>query len=229
MNKYLDLSHTIDETTTVWPGTTPFHRELRLDYLSDGCRVFDYHSTQGLGTHIDAPSHFINGARSIHQLTLQELISPTCVIDIREQVSRDPDYVLTRDDVLRWESVQGKITVGHIVIIFTGWSQYWQDANKYFNADAQGISHFPGVDVSAAELFVQREIVGLGIDTASVDCGSTQNYPVHHVLLGNSLYHIENLTNLELLPSRGATLFALPTKVKDGPEASARVVAVLPT
>lgn len=75
---------------------------------------------------------------------------------------------------------------------------------------------------------MKRRAAGVGIDTASIDHGPSKDFKTHQVLYGAGLYGLENLANLEKLPATGATVIALPMKIKGGSGAPARVVALLP-
>ena len=88
--------------------------------------------------------------------------------------------------------------------------------------------HFPGFSKEAAELLIERDVAGIGIDTFSPDPGISTDLSVHHSMLQHNKYLIENLTNLDQLPSAGAFICALPIKITAGPEASARVIAFVP-
>ena len=44
-------------------------------------------------------------------------------------------------------------------------------------------------------------IVGVGIDTASLDVGSSVKYESHVVLLGHGIYAFENLANVHMVPN----------------------------
>lgn len=229
LNNYniLDLTHTLDEHSPTWPGSTSFRRELRANY-KQGCRVYDYIQAEGIGTHIDAPAHFIENGRTISDLTLKELIAPGCVIDVREKVESNTDYLISTQDIIHWEKQHHLIPQGAIFLACTGWSKYWPDTKHYRNNDENGDMHFPGFAKNAAELLVTRGVAGVGIDTLSIDRGIDKTFAAHHILLGNGLFQIENLTGLALLPPTGSIIFALPTKIKDGPEANARIVALIP-
>jgi kynurenine formamidase len=86
----------------------------------------------------------------------------------------------------------------------------------YVNADAGGVMHFPGYGADAARLLVERGVVGIGIDTLSLDHGPSQNFAPHKIMLAVGKYQIENMANLDALPARG------------GSQAQARVPAPLP-
>jgi kynurenine formamidase len=70
-------------------------------------------------------------------------------------------------------------------------------------------------------------VVGIGIDTLSPD-GSNDGFPVHEKILGAKKYILENLANLDKIPSRGAFALVFPMKVRDGTESAARVAALIP-
>jgi kynurenine formamidase len=87
--------------------------------------------------------------------------------------------------------------------------------------------HFPGFSAAAVEFLVHdRQVSALGIDTLSIDPGNSRNFAAHKFGLGHGLYFMENLTNLEELPVRGATLFCGPLKITNGTGSPARVLAV---
>jgi len=224
---YIDLTHNIHEQIPLWPGSLPFSIKVRQQYSPRKFRVYDYHLAAGTGTHLDAPFHCKEKGKSVAEFSLNQLIGPGCVIDVSEKVQTNPDYVITAEDIECWEKLYGKIAPKSIVIAHTGWSQYWPQPQRYCNADAQGVLHFPGFGEAAARLLVTRDILGVGIDTLSLDPGNSQTYAAHHVFLGSQLFQLENLANTAVLPAIDATIFVLPLKIEQAPEAPARVFAML--
>lgn len=223
----IDLSHTTDEHIPVWPGSKRFEKIPVHDYKTDGCRIFNYHQCEGVGTHMDAPAHFIKGGRMIDQLHVSELVLPACVIDIRQSVYQNPDYMLSLADIRKWQAEYGDIPERAIILMLSGWSARWPDEKRYRNTDDQGIMHFPGFSPEAAHYLVDKKIKAVGVDTFSTDPGMATDYPVHDIFLGNDIYQLENVTNLDQMPAAGAIVVALPTKIKDGPEAPTRVIALI--
>ena len=84
--KLLDLTHPLDEKIPTWTGDCGFKSEILVDY-PDVARVLEYNCIASAGTHIDAPSHFVPDGRDVDQLTLEELSSPICVVDMSEELS----------------------------------------------------------------------------------------------------------------------------------------------
>jgi len=187
-----------------------------------------------IGTHIDSPGHFICGGRFVHELSLNELTAPGAVVDVTEKCKGDAAYQLSVDDLTQWETEFGKIPDNALVVMKTGWCSRFTSSNKsngggdYLNKDKDGKMMFPGFSPEAARwLIAERSIVGIGIDTASLDYGLTSTYPVHVIILGADKYQIENMKLREVPAGQSCVFISLPIKVKDGPEAEARVMAVL--
>ena len=77
-------------------------------------------------------------------------------------------------------------------------------------------------------MLVQRKVSAVGIDTASIDYGASKDFMTHRILNGAGIYGLENVANLEKVPATGATLIALPMKIKGGSGGPVRIVALLP-
>jgi len=88
--------------------------------------------------------------------------------------------------------------------------------------------HFPGVSREAAEWLVARKVSGVGVDTASLDPGPSRDFMAHRILNGAGIYGLENVANLDQVPETGATLIALPMKIKGGSGGPTRIIAFLP-
>jgi kynurenine formamidase len=180
------------------------------------------------GTHIDAPAHFAAGTWTVDQIPPERLVTPLVVIDVREKVKNDPDYCLAVDDIAKWEQAHGQIPLGAVVMAKTGWSSRWNSVKDYRNADPKGIMHFPGYSEDAAKFLVEgRQTLALGIDTLSVDYGPSKNFEVHRYTLAHSLYHLENVANLDLVPETGATVVVAPMKLEGGSGGPVRILALV--
>lgn len=140
---------------------------------------------------------------------------------------RNADEYLTVADLQRWEAVHGPIPNGAVVCCRTGWSAaFFGDAERHMNRDDRNVMHFPGFSEAAADWLLAHRpgIVGIGIDTLSLDEGRSTTFPVHTVMLGMGKYQLENL-DLSLVPQAGATLITLPLPVANAGEAPCRVMA----
>jgi kynurenine formamidase len=225
--KVIDLSHPMYEGMPVWPGGVPF-KMTRLFNYERGFRLHKFTMAENVGTHVDAPTHFVEDKRAIDGFKASDLIVPAVVIDIRDRVAGHTDYRLTARDVRLWEEQYGTIPAGSLVILNTGWHRRFADRDRYVNMGPDREMHFPGFGLQAARILLARDVAGLGIDTLSLDHGPSRDFPVHHVMLGADKFLIENLANLYDLPPKGATVVIGVLNVKEASQAQARIFALLP-
>ena len=224
--RVVDLTHVMHEEMPFWPGTGTFEIERLADY-DKGYRMHRFSMWENNGTHIDAPAHFIEGGSSINDLGLNDLVVPVVVINVQDKVGPAPDYQLSVEDVLSWEERNGRIMPGSLAVMNTGWHKKFHDAQAYVNQDEAGVLHFPGFSAAAAELLLERDVAGIGIDTLSLDPGNDLSFPVHRIMLGAGKFQVENMNNLDALPARGAVAVIGVLPVKDGSQAQARIIAFL--
>ncbi len=224
----IDLTHALNEST---PGYTPdekLHARHVAAYEKEGYFARRISLFEHFGTHVDAPAHFADGTWTIDQVPADRLVRPLIVIDVSSRVKDNAGYFVSLDDIAAWEEKNGRIPPGAVVMVRTGWDERWNSPERYRNADQNGVMHFPSYSADAAKFLVEgREIVGLGIDTLSVDAGSDSNYPVHRYCSRHDIYHIENVANLAQVPPIGALVVIAPMKLQGGSGAPARVLALL--
>src|SRR5215470_11713915 len=222
--RLVDLTHPFDDKTPYWPtATTGFELKTVSKGRTPGgwfYSAYSFCAPEHGGTHLDAPVHFAEGGRTADEVPLRRLIAPAVVIDIGAKAGADPDYRLSVEDLRIWEKKHGPIPSGSIVLLRTGWGKRWPDRKRYFGDDTpQDASHlhFPSYGKEAAELLVRERKVGaLGIDTASIDYGPSQDFVVHRIALPAQVPGLENLANLDQLPETGAWVIALPMKIGGG-------------
>lgn len=233
-SKLVDLTYAFDDQTIYWPTAKPFEWQKEAWGKSAGGYWYTaarYAASEHGGTHLDAPIHFGEGKQAADEIPISRLVGPAIVIDVSQACAGNADYRLTTEDIAAWEKEHGVIPNESIVLVRTGWGRFWPDKKKYLGTDAPGDVanlHFPGISREAAELLSQRRIDAIGIDTASIDYGQSKDFIAHQILNGANIYGLENVANLERLPAKGATLIALPMKIKGGTGGPARIIALLP-
>lgn len=226
MNKFpykiIDLTHTLNEKTPSWDGGCGFNPTTHIDY--EDCKTDVKFKVQkikmyaGIGTHIDSPAHCIPNGNKVCAIPLDTLVAPILIVDVNEKIS--PKYKISPEDINDFENKYGKIQENSFVAFYTGWSQHWQEREKYHNNHI-----FPSVSKEAAEILISRDVVGIGIDTLSPDIPSS-GFPVHRIVLGSGKYIVENIANLEKIPKIGAYVVILPIKAEELSEAPVRMIGL---
>lgn len=233
--KLVDLTYPFSDETLHWPTAKPFH----LEKVSEGrtpagywYSSYNYSGSEHVGTHLDAPFHFAQGKWTAEQIPLSQTIGPAAVIDVRRKSNENSDYLVAVEDIRAWEKANGRVPVGAIVLIHSGWGKYWGDRKRYFGTDQPGSDadlHFPGLSPKAAEFLVkERRVKAVGIDTPSIDHGPSRDFLTHQILGAANVPIFENVARLELIPPKGATVFGIPMKIKGGSGAPLRVFGLLP-
>ncbi len=219
----VDLTHTLDKSIPTWSGSCGFKAHTLIDY-NDGLKVQEYFLSAGIGTHMDAPAHFIPHAQSISEIELTKLIAPLRFIDV--SLKADALYEITVEDIKNHENRYGAINKNNFVLFYTGWSKHWPNIHNYRNLNKNNTMEFPTLSLESAEYLLKRNIVGIGIDTLSPDKDGS-HFPVHHILLKAHKYIVENVDIYDNLPAKGATIVIAPLKIKDGTESPVRIFALL--
>jgi kynurenine formamidase len=205
--KLVDLTHVFREDFPAFPGAPASSRETVVTIPANGFYGQVWTIWEHICTHVDVPAHFIVEGRTSPELPIEELIAPVVVVDISERVAREPDTVVTPDDLARFERRHGRIPRNALVAMYSGWETRAGSVEAYQNMDAGGRMRFPGFGVDAVTwLLERRRIRGIGVDTMSLDHGSSTTFDAHLTVLGADRYGVENLRNLKRLPPRGATI-----------------------
>ena len=233
----VDLSHPFDASTIYWPTSDTF----RLEPVSIGMTPAGYYyasnnvfTAEHGGTHIDAPVHFAEGGTSVDEIPLTRLVGPAVLVDVSDHSEEDVDYQVTVEDLIEWEDRHGPIPSDAILLIRTGFSRHWPEAERYLGTDERGDEavanlHFPGLHPDAARWLTDiRPVKAVGIDTASIDFGQSALFESHRILFASEIPAFENLTGLDRLPPTGAFVVALPMKIAGGSGGPLRAVAILP-
>lgn len=108
----------------------------------------------------------------------------------------------------------------------SGWDARAGDPAAFLNVDEGGGFHSPGFDQAAVTwLLENRDVVCFGVDTLSLDRGSSTAFPAPRAILGSGRYGIECLARLGEVPPCGAVVFVGAISQADGSGAPARVLA----
>ncbi|MEV7607680.1 cyclase family protein [Paenarthrobacter sp. NPDC089322] len=228
---FVDLTHAFHPGQPHFAAFPDEQREALFDMdKGDGFTAHKYSIVGQWGTHVDPPSHFIRGGRTLDQLPVKEMVLPLAVLDISSRAAIDSDATPALADVNAWEERNGRIPAGSFVALRTGWSHRWPDAQAMANRDAEGISHTPGWSREVLEFLVEeRDVAAVGHEQTDTDPGlatSRQDFSLETYILASDKWQIELLANLDGLPEVGAALIATWAKPLGGSGFPARVFAI---
>jgi kynurenine formamidase len=224
----VDLTHTFSASLPVFPSYKPVQIRQRFTIARDGFAANEVAFDEHTGTHVDAPSHFVNGAASGDRLPVDRLVAPLAIVSVVDRASRNPDTLVTVDDLRQWEARHGRIPPGALVAMHAGWDARVGSVDRFLNRDANGTMHAPGFSEAAARFLVaERDVCGVGVDTLSLDAGSAQKFVAHVAILGAGKYGVELLANLGHVPPAGATIVVGAPKHEGATGGPARILALV--
>ncbi|KAL3861102.1 hypothetical protein ACJMK2_007174 [Sinanodonta woodiana] len=234
--KMIDLTHTLSPSTVYWPGNPLYNFTTLLRGIIQPYGFWYESNFFGTpehgGTHLDAPSHFALGGWRLHQIPMDKLAGPGVVINVKDKVINDSDYMVNVDDLKSWESKYGRIPNGAVILMNSGWSMRYPNKTLVFGSSTPNDTssfHFPGFHTDAVSWLVRHRSVNMiGVDTPSTDYGQSKNFTTHQIMAKNSVPGLENVANLDMIPEDGsAWVYAAVIKVFDGSGGPARVFATV--
>lgn len=209
--RLLDISVPLSGNTPTYPGD-PSIEIASWKSLADGdvANVSLLHFGAHSATHVDAPAHFIEGARGADELPLEILIGEVQVVEVPN------DRLLIDSDFVR-EVLQPNTTR---VLFKTRNSSFWSNSGNEFRSD------FTYLELEGAKRLVESGIKLVGIDYLSIEQFQTTNHETHHCLLKNRIVILEGI-NLSAVDAGKYELICLPLKISAGSRDGAPARAVL--
>lgn len=202
----IDISVPIVEGMPIWPGSTGVRitRTMALE-RGDEATVSQLDTDVHVGTHLDAPGHFIPGGDPIDRVPLDVLVGQASVVHL-------PDCsAITPADLER------AVPHGAARVLFrTRNSKRWREPRHMFTPD------YVALTLEAARWVVDRGIRLIGVDYLSVQRFS-DSAETHRVLLGAGVVLLEGL-DLSAVLAGEYELFCLPLKLVGAEAAPARAV-----
>ncbi|MDO5715180.1 MAG: cyclase family protein [Tissierellia bacterium] len=225
---FVDLSHPLSENTPHWAGFNPLEKIEIYNFKEHKFTATEYKIVSQFGTHIDAPGHFAEGGRMLHELEVENMFLPLVVMDFSKEADEDPDYVIEAKDILTFEEEYGRIPSGTFVALRTDWSKRKEN---FDNIDEDGIPHYPGWSMEAVKLLIEeRKVAAIGHETSDTDasCISVEagGLPVETYVLEQDIFQVELMANLDQMPTLGGVIVLGYPKVINGPGFTVRCIGV---
>lgn len=205
--EWIDISVGVSPDLPVWPGDPPLELE-RIASLADGDEANVSRLAVGVhvGTHVDAPLHFLEGGASVDQLDPGTLVGPAQVVELPEV-----DVI----DAAALERAASSVTSQRL-LFRTRNSRLWDSLDAGFQRD------FVAIDESGARWLVEREVRLVGVDYLSVAPWG-QAEATHKVLLEAGVVIVEGLDMRSVEPGQ-YVLYCLPIKLMGSDGAPARAL-----
>lgn len=203
MQMVIDLTQPINEGMPVFPGDPEVKITPYLYLEQGGCRVSSWAMGSHTGTHMDAPSHFIDQGLSLDRYDVSRFQGRGVVVNATS---------LTAGETIGRQHLADALALanpGEFIVINTGWSRYW----------GQPIyDQHPHLSLEGAGMLVDHYISLVAIDCPDIEKATEEDYAVHQLLLLKDCLIVENLTNLEWIhePVGLFTFLPLPVKGADG-------------
>jgi len=204
---FYDISTALGRESIDYPGDPPFGIR-RVSTLEGGgpCELSELSLSAHGGTHVDAPSHFIAGGKTIDEYGPESFILPAVVIGIRDR------------EKVRMEECRGAgVSKGCAILFKTRNSETGLCRSGIFSGD------FVHITPEAAGWCAQREVSLVGLDYITIDPCEGSRFPAHRILLERGILVLEGI-NLEGVPPGEYTLICLPLKIPGAEAAPARAV-----
>lgn len=161
MKKIYDLSQPLNQEAPFWPYYPPFEVKYIKRKAEHGVNAQYIMTSNHMGTHLDAPRHFVTGGKTIDQIPLDWLYGPGVIVDLSDEIGEL--------DLYTPEMIERRVEVrdGDILILHTGFEKFAQfgetpDEEKY-------IHRHPGAHRDMVQWLLDRKIHVWGVDCVSTD------------------------------------------------------------
>jgi arylformamidase len=201
----LDVSVSLNENTTVWPGDPSLTRQPVCTLDKDGCAVTGLSLSTHTGTHLDAPRHFFKDGAPIDHLPTDLMVGPCRVLEV------------TSEELIEAADLQEEDLLGVERLLFKTRNSRRRWMEEPFDPD------FVALSPDAARLLVKAGVRLIGIDALSIGRSDEAGMEVHRILLGAGVWILEAIDLSRIKPGP-YELHCLPLKIQGGDGAPARVL-----
>ena len=202
-----DISFPIRKDSAVWPGQPAIEIKPLSTVAQKGAAVSWLSFSSHIGTHVDAPAHFLDGGKGIDEVSLETLIGPARVLDL--------------------SSVNGEISPHDLELhhIKNGDRILFKTKNSTYLLDSQFHHDYVSLSLEGAHYLVEKKIAVVGTDYLGIEKRGSPNHPVHKALLSAGIVIVEGLY-LANIPAGSYEFTCLPLKIVGGDGAPARAILI---
>ena len=205
-SKIYDISPTISKDIAVFPGDTPFEREVLMSFeKGDHLLLSTTRSTLHIGSHADAPNHYHPKGQGIDERDLHLYLGLCQVISVK----------LKPKERILPDHLQGQKVRAPRVLFKTS---SFDDPDNWNN-------DFNSLSPELIEWLAKEKVKLVGIDTPSVDPADDKVLHSHNCIYENNFAILEGII-LKDVKDGLYTLVALPLKIKGADAAPVRAILV---
>ena len=200
-----DATLSMREGMATFPGDPPFRMQARYQRRKgDLFNLASLSMGTHLGTHVDAPAHYLDGGATVDEIPLETLVGPGIVLDMRGR---------PRIDRKALEEVPAQ---GHRRVLL-------KTDNGPFLPERSFREEYVSLTEDGALYLIERGVCLVGIDYLSIEGYQNPGAPVHRMLLQANVLILEGVHLLEIPPGP-YEIFCLPLRIQGGDGAPARVI-----
>lgn len=193
----IDFTHRLKNDMTVYPDTAAPAFVQDSNIADDGFAEMAISMCTHVGTHIDAPAHIFENAKTIDAFALEKFVGAATVLDCSHMQRISKAFLQENEELLRGLDY---------ILFYTGWQHKW-NTDDYFDG-------FPTLTLQAAQwLTTLKTLQGIGLDAISVDAIDDHQLPNHKTLLSHDILIIENLNNIDKLIGNRFVFSSVPLKI----------------
>ena len=184
--KPYDLSQPLNQDVFFWPYYPPFEVKYIKRKPEHGVNAQYIQTSNHMGTHLDAPRHFVTGGRTIDQVPLEWLYGPGVIVDLSEEMDDLGAYTpaMIEDRV--------EVRTGDIVLLHTGWHRFAQFGET--PNEERYVHLHPGAHPDMVEWLLEKEVRVWGVDAISTD--HPMNLPIGRFLGKGTFGHCDRVRRL---------------------------------
>ena len=207
MSEWIDISVPLRTGMVHWPGDIPVVIRQTADISrGDVANLRTISTSAHVGTHMDAPLHFVANGRPIDTMPFDATVGRARVIEIEHE------HVITREELSKHD-----LQLGERVLFKTRNSNVAWAVCRYF------LKQYIALSPDAARYVVDCGVRTIGVDYLSIGPYGDEGVETHQLILGAGIWVIEGL-NLANVEAGTYELVCLPLKIEGGDGAPARAI-----
>jgi len=159
-----DLTHPISAKVYHPFGSPSF--EQYESFEREGAQTSKVKMSLHTGTHLDSPAHFVNGGKSLDQITVDHFIGEGLILDVSQEFGptcKANQTILAKDLAEAEKATRQKLKTGYIVLVHTGWHHIFESEPERYYRDYSSLSD------EAGKWLAEKKVKMVGIDACDVD------------------------------------------------------------